>query len=80
MNPSSHSRSGGGRDAPPAANEVDTKGKQTAPNASPSRTPGSDMQSEDAGTPASGTGGRGTAAESVMKQEHKTANESGSRR
>jgi hypothetical protein len=72
MNPASNSRSGG-RAAPRGAQEVDTKNKQTTPNATPS----SDMQSEDAGTAASGTG-RANAAESVTKQEHKTDRERGS--
>jgi hypothetical protein len=79
MNPASHSRPGG-REAPRAADEVDTKGKQTTPNAAPATTPGSDMQAEDAGTAASGNDRRATAAESAMKQEQKTEHESGSRR
>jgi hypothetical protein len=79
MNPSSNTRSGG-REAPAAAREVDTKGKQTTPNAAAATTPASDMQGEDAGTASSGNGGRANAAESAMKQEHKTGNESGSRR
>ena len=41
--------------------------------------PGSDMQPEDAGTPASGNSGRGTAAEPALKQTSKTDAESGSR-
>ena len=75
MNPASNSRSGG-REAPKSAQEVDTKNKQTTPNATPS----SDMQSEDAGTAASGTGGRANAAEPVMKQEQKTDRERGTGR
>ncbi len=78
MHPASHSRSGG-REAPDSAQQVDTKNKQTSPNASPSTTPATDMQPEDAGTAASGNE-RGTAAESAMKQEHKTQEEGGSRR
>lgn len=35
-------------------------------------TPGTDMQPEDAGTPASGNAKRGTAAEDAMKQTSKT--------
>lgn len=69
MNQASHSRTGG-REAPAAAKEVDTRGKQTTPNASPDDTPATDMQPQDTGT----------AAESAMKQEHKTQNESGSSR
>ena len=72
MNPASNSRTGG-REAPAGAQEVDTKNKQAAPNT----TPGADMQSEDDGTAASGNGGRANAAESAMKQEHKTDRERG---
>lgn len=43
-------------------------------------TPSTDMQPEDAGTAASGVGGRGTAAEGAMKQTSKTSNETGSSR
>jgi hypothetical protein len=56
------------------------------PDASEPRTPGTDMQPEDAGTPASGNSvnsvnsGRGTAAEPATKQTSKTQHESGSRR
>jgi hypothetical protein len=75
MNPASNPRPGG-RDANRAADEVDTKG----PQAAPAGTPRTDMQDVDAGTPASGNDGRANAAESVMKQEHKTEHESGSRR
>ena len=53
------------------------------PDASEPRTPGTDMQPEDAGTPASGNSvnsGRGTAAEPATKQTSKTEHESGSRR
>lgn len=38
----------------------------------PEDTPGTDMQAEDAGTAASGSGGRGTAVEGAMKQTAKT--------
>jgi hypothetical protein len=44
------------------------------------QTPSTDMQPEDAGTADSGNAGRGTAAESAMKQTSKTGNESGSKR
>lgn len=50
------------------------------PDASDARTPSTDMQPEDAGTPASGNSGRGTAAEPATKQTSKTEHESGSRR
>ena len=75
MNPASNSRSGG-REAPRSAKEVDTKNKQTTPNATPS----TDMQSDDAGTAASGNGARANPADSAMKQEHKTDRERGSGR
>jgi len=42
--------------------------------------PGTDMQPEDAGTPASGNSSRGTAAEPALKQTSKTGSETGSRR
>jgi hypothetical protein len=79
MNPDSNSRSGG-REARSAADEADTKGKQATPNATRTGTPRTDMQDADAGTAASGNDGSATAAESVMKQEHKTEHERGSRR
>jgi hypothetical protein len=42
------------------------------------KTPNTDMQPEDAGTPDSGsTGGRGNAAETAMKQTSKTGQEKG---
>jgi hypothetical protein len=47
----------------------------------PARTPNADMQADDAGTPDSQPGeAGGTAAESAMKQEHKTDAEGGDRR
>jgi len=47
----------------------------------PARTPNADMQAEDAGTADSSDDESGaTAAESVMKQEHKTDAEAGERR
>jgi hypothetical protein len=54
-------------------------------DAGDNRTPSTDMQPEDAGTPDSGNAGgagagRGTAAESAMKQTSKTGNETGSKR
>ena len=48
--------------------------------AQPPRTPGTDMQPEDAGTPESGQPeGRGTPAEPAIKQTGKTDSESGNR-
>jgi hypothetical protein len=42
------------------------------------KTPNTDMQPEDAGTPESGNeGSRGNAAETAMKQTSKTGNEKG---
>jgi hypothetical protein len=70
MNPANPSRSGG-RDAPPAADPVDSRSKQT---------PSTDMQAEDAGTAESGAGVRGTAAEGAMKQTSKTDAERGGQR
>ena len=49
----------------------------------PRKTPNTDMQAEDAGTADSGANedtGRGTAAESAMKQTSKTDHETGSQR
>ena len=69
MNPASKSRTGG-REPDSGTGEVDSKGKK--------KTPPTDMQAEDAGTAASGN--EGTAAESAMKQEHKTESERGSKR
>lgn len=48
--------------------------------ASEARTPSTDMQPEDAGTPASGNDARGTAAEAATRQTSKTQHESGSGR
>lgn len=42
------------------------------------KTPNTDMQPDDAGTPESGNSGRGTASEGVMKQTSKTETERGS--
>ena len=70
MNPTSKSRFGG-RDAPPSTKEVDSRDKQT---------PSTDVQPEDAGTPESGSTGRGTAAEAAMKQTSKTGADRGSKR
>lgn len=69
MNPASKSRSGG-REPRDSAKEVDTKNKKT---------PNTDMQPEDAGTPDSGNSGRGTAAQGAMKQTSKTKAESGAK-
>lgn len=69
MNPASESPSGG-REAP-AAKDVDPKNKKT---------PNTDMQPEDAGTPESGNTGRDPAVEGVMKQTSKTPAESGTKR
>lgn len=49
-------------------------------DASETRTPSTDMQPEDAGTPASGNSRRGTPAEPATRQTSKTQHESGSRR
>lgn len=43
------------------------------------KTPGTDMQPEDTGTPDSGNSGRGAAVEGVMKQTSKTPAERGKR-
>ena len=48
--------------------------------AAPGKTPSTDMQAEDAGTPESGNSGTGPAAESVMKQTSKTDTERGGKR
>ena len=70
MNPASKSRSDG-RAAPRGAKELDTRNQQT---------PSTDIQPEDAGTPESGSAGRGNAAEAAMKQTSKTGAERGSKR
>lgn len=46
-------------------------------NGSGAKTPSTDMQPEDAGTPESGNTDRGSAAESAMKQTSKTPAERG---
>ena len=60
-----------------------TEGREPQEEA-PRRTPSTDLQAEDTGTTDSGgqepAGGRGTAAESAMKQTDKTEQETGSRR
>lgn len=66
----SKSRSGG-REPRDSATEADTKNKKT---------PATDIQPEDAGTPESGNTGRGTASEGAMKQTSKTGSEGGSQR
>lgn len=60
----------------------DSKRRQPErPQAGPgAATPSTDMQPEDAGTPASGNDGRSTAAEPALKQTSKTPAETGSRR
>jgi hypothetical protein len=70
MNPAGKPRSGG-REPPSGAKEFDTRNKKT---------PNTDMQPEDAGTPESGVTGRGTAAEGAMKQTSKSKSESGGKR
>jgi hypothetical protein len=52
----------------------------SAGDRSDDQTPGTDIQPDDAGTPASGNSGRGTAADAAMKQTAKTEHESGSGR
>lgn len=60
----------------PADDEADV-------DAGAGKTPSTDMQPEDAGTPDSGnsgSSGRGNAAESAMKQTSKTGKETGTKR
>ena len=76
MSPASSNQRPSGRDA--ADNGADA-------DAGSNKTPSTDMQPEDAGTPdsgnvGSGSTGRGTAAENAMKQTSKTGNETGSKR
>jgi hypothetical protein len=71
MNQASNSPRRGKREPADGGDEVD---------AGNDKTPSTDMQPEDAGTPDSGNTGRGTAAESAMKQTSKTGNETGSKR
>jgi hypothetical protein len=53
---------------------------QTSRETTPQKTPGTDMQAEDTGTPDSGQPeGRGTPAQPAMKQTSKTDSESGGR-
>lgn len=64
-------------DMPDDRPEAQPAGKEPA---APRRTPGTDMQAEDTGTPESGQPeGRGTPAEPAMKETSKTSEESGSR-
>jgi hypothetical protein len=49
-------------------------------NLTGAKTPSTDMQPEDAGTPESGNADSGSAAESAMKQTSKTPAERGERR
>jgi hypothetical protein len=68
----SASPSPGGRDNPAARQPAEPRQK---------RTPNTDMQAEDAGTPESGNGDdSGSAATRAMKQTSKTAAESGNER
>lgn len=71
MNPSSPHERPGARQSGGDSRETDEAARQT---------PSTDLQPEDAGTPESGSAGRGTAAESAMKQTSKTDRESGSKR
>jgi hypothetical protein len=65
----------------PRRERRDRAADATSDTAAASRnTPSTDMQPEDAGTAASGTDGRVTAADSAMKQTSKTGNETGSAR
>jgi hypothetical protein len=58
----------------------DDRPQQPAEPAQARRTPATDMQAEDTGTPDSGQPeGRGTPAEPAMKQTSKTESETGSR-
>ena len=64
--------------------QADSKNEKRSPMMETDRTrntPGTDMQADDAGTASSGNEGTGhtNPAESVMKQEHKTPSEKGSR-
>ena len=70
MNPADKSRSGGGREPKGSAREAELADK----------TPNTDMQPEDAGTPESGNTGRGTAAEDALKQTSKTKSEGKTKR
>ena len=70
MNRASKSRSGG-REPREGATEIDTKNKKT---------PATDIQPEDTGTPDSGNVGRGAAADGAPKQTSKTGTEGGSQR
>jgi hypothetical protein len=67
MKPSSPARSGESK-AQQGADRTDSRNRQT---------PNTDLQDEDAGTAESGAGGRGTAAQSAMKQTSKTPSERG---
>lgn len=54
-------------------------GNSTIANGTGAKTPSTDMQPEDTGTPESGNTGTGDAAESAMKQTSKTPSERGER-
>ena len=62
MNPADKSRPGGRREPQGSAKEANIRNK----------TPNTDMQPEDAGTPESGNTGRGIAAEDAIKQTSKS--------
>lgn len=66
-------------DPPQARREQRTGERSQQPGAPGAQedTPASDMQGQDAGTPASGTANRGSPVASVMKQFQKTKAESG---
>jgi hypothetical protein len=68
MEPASKSRAGDRQPGAGSADETDARDKKT---------PAPDMQPEDAGTAASGN--EDAAAESAMKQEHKTNAERGAK-
>lgn len=61
----------------PAARD---NGSTADANLTGAKTPSTDMQPEDAGTPESGNTDSGSAAESAMKQTSKTPAERGERR
>jgi hypothetical protein len=64
------------RNPKPAARD---DGSTADANGTGEKTPSTDMQPEDAGTPESGNTDRGSAAESAMKQTSKTPAERGER-
>ena len=64
----------------PGADDRDPADNSTDVDAGSKKTPSTDIQPEDVGTPASGNAQRGSAAEKAMKQTSKTGNETGSKR